>query len=230
MIRPLWWVVPLLFIGGCARSPSPIRSVTNPATDPDPSVFCGVENFAWTERGVVARAAQPSARELECLREAEFASVINLRHESSRFDEAEAVASLEMEYLRVPMVDDTAPSPDQVTDYLAFIKEHSPVFSHDAVGRGRMGVMDGIYLLWKGWPTNDVFERYIHFGAKIDCQNGGNGQIQALHAIGVLLERGDAWPVGPDQFDNVWEDCPVPEHMKSWDYGRVEYPHPETGE
>ena len=219
-----------MLIVGCARSSNPVRSVTHTATDPDPGVFCGVKNFAWTERGVVARAAQPSAQELECLREAGFVSVINLRHESSRYDEAEAVASLGMEYLRVSMVDDTAPSPDQVTDYLAFIKEHNPVFSHDAVGRGRMGVMDGIYLLWKGWPTNDVFERYVHFGAKIDCQNGGNGQIQALHAIGLLLGRGDAWPLGPDQYGNVWEDCPLPEYMRSWDYGTVEFRQPEPSE
>ena len=219
-----------MIIGGCARqvpSPFPTKSVTNPATDLDPGVFCGVENFAWTERDVVSRAAQPSARELECLREEGFVSVINLRHESSRYDEEEAVGSLGMEYLRVPMVDDTAPSPDQVTDYLAFIKEHNPVFSHDAVGRGRMGVMDGIYLMWKDWPTNEVFERYVRFGAKIDCQNGGNGQIQALHAIGLLLGRGDAWPLGPDQYGNVWEDCASPDYMIGWDYASVEFPLPE---
>lgn len=179
---------------------------------------------------MVARAAQPSERELECLREVGFASVINLRHESPRYDEAEAVASLGMDYLHIPIVDDTAPSPEQVTDYMAFIKGREPVFTHDAAGRGRMGIMDGIYLLWKGWPTNEVLERYIHYGAKIDCQNGGNGQIQALHAIGLLLDRGEAWPIGQDQYGNSWESCPLPEHMKDWDYETIAYPQVEVGE
>jgi protein tyrosine phosphatase (PTP) superfamily phosphohydrolase (DUF442 family) len=192
-------------------------------TDPDPR-DCEVSNFAWTDSGVVARSAQPSAESLTCLRDAGFAAVVNLRHEYPGYDEEAAVEAAGMEYLSLPIVDDTAPSPSQVTEYMAFIDAHAPVLTHCASGRGRAGTMEGIYLLWKGWTTANVFDRYMDFGAKIDCENGGNGQIQALHEIGLLLGRGDAWPEGQDSYGNVWEDCPRPAYMAGWDYSTVEFP------
>jgi len=216
---------------GCiatGRSSQVEPTQTQTDTDPDPYTFCGVSNFAWTDRGVVARAAQPSAGSLTCLRDEGFAAVVNLRHEYPGYDEETAVEAVGMEYLSLPMVDDTAPSPSQVTEYMAFIDAHrragAPVLAHCAGGRGRSGTMEGIYLLWKGWTTAGVFERYIHFRAKIDCENGGNGQIQALHEIGLLLGRGDAWPERPDQYGNVWEDCPRPDYMADWDYSTVAFP------
>jgi len=231
MPRPYGFIVVILMliVVGASRSQGfPSIGPTQTDTDPDPYVFCGVSNFAWTDRGVVARAAQPSAQSLACLRDAGFAAVVNLRHESPGYDEAAAVEALGMTYLLLPIVDDTAPSPAQVTEYMAFVdaqrRARAPVFTHDAAGRGRMGFMDGIYLLWQGWSTADVFQRYIRFGAKIDCENGGNGQIQALHEIGLLLGRGDAWPEGPDRYGNRWEDCPRPDYMADWDYSTAVFP------
>jgi len=203
-----------------------IAAIVHPL--PDPKATCGVKSFAWTEPGLVARSAQPSIASLACLCYADFAAVVNLRHESVGYNEAAVINALGMEYLLLPVVDDTAPSPKQVFDYMTFIDDHrrkcAPVLTHDAGGRGRMGVMDGIYLLWKGWTTREVFERYIEFGAKIDCEKGGNGQIQLLHEIGLLLGRGDAWPVGRDRYGNSWKNCPRPGYMATWDYSTIEFP------
>jgi len=195
---------------------------------PDTKASCGVKSFAWTEPSLVARSAQPSIASLACLCYRNFAAVVNLRHESVGYNEAAVVKTLGMNYLLLPIVDDTAPSPKQVSDYMTFIDDQrrkcALVLTHDAAGRGRMGAMDGIYLLWKGWTTREVFERYIEFGAKIDCENGGNGQIQLLHEIGLLLGRGDAWPVGRDHYGNSWENCPRPGYMATWNYSTIEFP------
>lgn len=194
---------------------------------PEPFSFCGIRSFAWTERGVVARSAQPSAASIACLRTAGFGAVVNLRHESPAYDEAAVVKALGLVYLLIPILDDTAPSPAQVTQYMKFVNARptsASVLTHDAAGRGRMGFMDGIYLLWKGWSTAKVFERYIQFGAKIDCENGGNGQIQALREIGLLLGRGEAWPAGTDQYGNAWSHCPRPHYMSGWNYTTAEFP------
>jgi hypothetical protein len=193
----------------------------------DPSLFCGVHNFAWTEPGIVARAAQPSPVSFACFWKNGFGSVVNLRQESPGYNEAAIVRMLGMSYLLLPIVDDTAASPVQVSAYMRFVADRqnsAPVLTHDAAGRGRMGMMDGVYLLWKGWSTADVFKRYTDFGAKIDCENGGNGQIQALREIGLILGRGEAWPFGSDHYGNSWENCPRPDYMATWDYSTVEFP------
>lgn len=226
------WLVALTLIaiaGGVFALGIPSRSQpSHRGIDPDPYTFCRVLQFAWTDSGVVARAGQPPAQSLDCLREAGFAAVVNLRHEQPGYDEAAAVEAAGMEYLHMPIVDDTASSPEQVIEYMRFIETHrrdrKPVLTHDAAGRGRMGFMDGIYLLWQGWSTADVFERYIHFGAKIDCENGGNGQAQGLHEIGVALRRGDAWPEGQDQAGNSWSNCARPAYMANWSYSAAMFP------
>jgi protein-tyrosine phosphatase len=204
-------------------------SIVGWALGPLPNLFsfCAVRNFAWTEPRMLARGAQPSAASLACFRKAGFGSVVNLRQETPEYDEAAVVRALGMNYLLIAIVDDTAPSPAQVTEYMGFVVDHfssSPVLTHDAAGRGRMGFMDGVYLLWRGWPTARVFERYIEFGAKIDCENGGNGQIQALREIGIILGRGEAWPARKDHYRNSWNNCPRPDYMSQWDYSTVVFP------
>jgi protein tyrosine phosphatase (PTP) superfamily phosphohydrolase (DUF442 family) len=222
-------VVLVTLIGRCALlgAFSGVESVQWD-TGPDPQTLCGVPGFAWTDHGVIARAAQPSAASLACLHDAGFAAVVNLRQDSPGFDERDVVEGLGMSYLHLPIADDTAPSPAQVSAYLAFVdaqrRAGAPVLSHCSGGRGRVGVMEGIYLLWKGWTTVEVLSRYVRSGAKIDCDNGGNGQIQALHEIGLLLARGDAWPAEADQYGNRWEHCPRPGYMDGWDYGEVVFP------
>ncbi len=211
---------------GCGASSSSLAGPqASPKTDEDPYTFCGVSLFAWTHHGVVARGAQPSARALKCLHEAGFRAVVNLRKEDVGFNEKAVVEDLGMSYLHLSIPDDTAPSPLQIRQYLEFVEtqqsSQSPVFTHDAAGRGRMGVMDGVYLLTIGWSTGDVFKRYVDFGAKLDCSNGGNGQVQALHEIGLVLGRGDAWPLGLDRSGRRWENCPRPHYMKSWNYNTI---------
>ncbi len=211
-------------LAGCGREAAPGDGIT--MTDHRPRNLCGVLAVAWTEEGVVARGGQPDADEFGCLRARGFAAVVNLRAEAPEFDEAAAVATAGMAYLHLPLADDTAPAPAQVSEYMAFVSRHAPTFTHDSGGRGRAGVFDGIYLLWRGWPAAAVFERYIAFEAKIDCANGGNGQIQALHEIGAALGRGDAWPAAPDRYGSEWAGCPRPSYMAGWDYGEVVFPPP----
>ena len=210
-------------------SATPTRGAARVDADPEPYAACGIRNFAWTERGVLARGEQPPAESLRCLRDEKgIRAVVNLRLEGSGYDEKAAVESLGMDYLSLPMEDDTAPSPEQVSQYLAFVDAHrragQPVYEHCAGGRGRAGTMEGSYLLWKGWTTADVLARYVRFGAKIDCENGGNGQVQALHEMGLLLGRGDAWPDGKDSAGAVWPSCPRPAYMAGWDYRVARYP------
>ena len=220
-----------LAVGGAAlacASGSPPTEVAPGEADPEPYALCGIRSFAWTERGVVARGEQPSAESLTCLREQGFGALVSLRLEGSGYDEKAAVEALGMDYLSLPMEDDTAPCPEQVSQYLAFVDSHrragQPVYEHCAGGRGRAGTLEGIYLLWKGWSTADVLARYVRFGAKVDCENGGNGQVQALHEIGLLLGRGDAWPDGKDSAGAVWPSCPRPAYMAGWDYSTSDFP------
>jgi len=196
--------------------------------DPDPHEYCGIANFGWSRQGFLARGEQAYPDSIRCLREAGFGAVVNLRSEPVEYDEKGFVEELGMQYLNLQIADDTAPSPDQVTEFLAFVDQQSregrAAYIHCAGGRGRAGVMEGIYLLWQGWPTQDVFERYVHFGAKVDKENGGNGQVQVLHEIGLLLGRGDSWPQTSYLFGNRVEDWKRPDYMAGWDYAQVQFP------
>jgi hypothetical protein len=204
------------------------NNVSQSTPDPNPYIFCGVSGFAWSNPFVLARSAQPPAYSLKCLQGAGISSIVNLRYEYPGYNEALVAEALEMVYLHLPIVDDRAASPDQITEYFKYLdarqRFNQRTLIHCAGGRGRVGFMEGVYLLREGWSTEQVFARYIQFGAKIDCENGGNGQIQALHQIGLLLSRGDNWPQGTDQYGNVWKSCPLPDYMADWDYSEIELP------
>lgn len=194
-----------------------------------PETICGIDNFGWAEENVLARGRQPNLTELECLRDNQgIRAVINFRQENNT--SSLLAQSLGLDYQRIPVVDDEAPFPAQVSEFFSFVVEQraksNPIFIHCAGGRGRAGTFDALYLMWRSqeWTTQKVLERFVNFGAKISCDNAGNGQIQAIREIGQLLGKGTAFVPSPDLHGNYWQNCPRPGYMSSWDYQAVVFP------
>jgi hypothetical protein len=98
------------------------------------------------------------------------------------------------------------------------------VLVHDAAGRGRMGFWDAVYLMRRSMSPQQAIEGYylakvLHFqGAKIGCQDGGNGQVQALSEIALAIS-GEPYLPQVDQYGTTWQDCPRPGYMEGWNYG-----------
>lgn len=177
---------------------------------------CGMSNFGWVEEGVLARSRQPSLDAFQCLRDTYgIRAVVNLRAESNA--EEDTVAGLGMEYLYLPIVDDTAPTPEQVQQFLDFVAEMraqgKPVLAHCAGGRGRVGTMAAMYRLSRCSGVQESLEEALTCGMKSDCANGGNGQIQAINNLAKTHGKGEWWPEG--------FNCP---HDSPYDYSGVVFP------
>jgi len=177
---------------------------------------CGMSNFGWVEEGILARSRQPSLDAFQCLRDTYgIRAVVNLRAENNA--EEDAVRALGMEYLYLPIVDDTAPTPEQVQQFLDFAAEMrtqgKPILAHCASGRGRVGTMAAMYRLSRCSGVQESLEEALTCGMKSDCTNGGNGQIQAINNLAKTHGKGEWWPEG--------FNCP---HDSPYDYSGVVFP------
>jgi hypothetical protein len=193
---------------------------------------CQVNNLMWTVPGRLLRGGRPSEDGMRCLAAAGVDVLVDQRPP----DEAGAgfagqAAAAGLEYLNLGIPDDTAPSPGRLAEWLAAVNtklaDGKIVLVHDAAGRGRMGFWDAVYRMrYGGLSAPAAIDGYyvgtaVPFqGAKIDCGNGGQGQVQALAEIAQAISGQPYFPAA-DEYGNGWANCPRPAYMDGWDYSTV---------
>jgi hypothetical protein len=145
-------------------------------------------------------------------------------------DVADQAARAGLEYIPLGIPDDSAPSPARLWDWISTVEARlaagQMVLVHDAAGRGRMGFWDAVYFMFNGASAaNAIEDRYLakalpFDGAKIGCEDGGNGQVQALAEIGQIVTGVTYFPV-VDEYGTTWANCARPAYMDGWDYRTI---------
>jgi hypothetical protein len=211
------------------RAPTLVPPTAVPVADVS---ACDVNNLAWTVPGQLLRGGRPSEAGLQCLAAAGVDVLMDQRPpEEAGGSFAGRVAAAGLEYINLGIPDDTAPSPAMLGQWLGTVTgklaEGKVVLVHDAAGRGRMGFWDAVYRMRYGGlsPQAAIDGYYVATalpfqGAKIDCGNGGQGQVQALAEIAQALTGQPYYPAA-DEYGNGWDNCPRPAYMDGWDYSTL---------
>jgi hypothetical protein len=193
-------------------------------------LMCGVPNIAWTEIGWLLRGGAPEDSAFVCLAAAGVDVLIDQRLPSEDPGEPAMAQSAGLEYINLGIADDTAPSPAVLQSWIDTVNtklaEGKVVLVHDAAGRGRMGLWDAVYfMLHSATAESAIEDRYLaktlpFFGAKIGCGDGGNGQVQALAEVGLILTGVSYFPL-VDEYGTLWQNCVRPSYMAGWNYATV---------
>lgn len=219
----------LLVLAGCSFPIPPVPpEAAAPLPPGGPGTLCGTPNFAWTIANALARSAQPPAAAWTCLHAEGLTTIIRQNVEEDDGSEQRGVEAAGMQYIgdyRIP--DQTAYSPAQLEtlmqDVVTRLEHGERILVHDAGGRGRMGFWEATFLLWDGWSAREAIERYLAFGWKIDCDKGGNGQMQGINELAAAFGQPPYYPA-QDIYGTVWNNCPRPGYMAGWDYHTIRWP------
>lgn len=98
-------------------------------------------------------------------------TVIDLRGDDYDPAEQQLVSNAGMKYVRMPMTTRTAPTEQQIADFLALVKDPAsqPVYVHCVEGRHRTGVMTAIYRMTvDGWTADRAFNEMKQYKFGMD--------------------------------------------------------------
>jgi tyrosine-protein phosphatase SIW14 len=131
-----------------------VRSVSSDAVQPD------IFNFGQVDPGYY-RGGELKGQDAADLAKLGVKTVIDLRNDGD-YDpaESEAVRAAGMTYVRIPMTTRTAPTSDQIEQFMSLVSNHadSPVYVHCVEGRHRTGVMTAVYRMASdGWTAEQAF-------------------------------------------------------------------------
>jgi tyrosine-protein phosphatase SIW14 len=127
-----------------------------------------IDNFGGVDSSYF-RGAQPSGLDYQDLAALGVKLVIDLQRYAEA-SEPGLVRNAGMQYVNIPLGTDTAPTADEVTQFLALVNNpaNQPVYVHCAGGIHRTGVMTAAYRQASlGWSADEAFaemKRY-HFGS-----------------------------------------------------------------
>jgi protein tyrosine/serine phosphatase len=116
------------------------------------------------------RGAQPMGRDYADLAALGIKTVINLTSDDAQADERDLVERAGMKYLQIPMTTRTAPTAEELAQFLAVVNDSSsqPVYVHCVGGKHRTGVMTAAYrMTHDGWTAEQAFGemKQYKFGA-----------------------------------------------------------------
>jgi tyrosine-protein phosphatase SIW14 len=131
-----------------------------------PSVH--IKNFGQINENYY-RGAQPEGQDYNDLASLGVKTVINLIKDE-KSEEVSTVQRMGMKYVHIPMTTGTAPTPDQIKQFLSLVEDpaNQPVYVHCVGGKHRTGVMTAVYRMTEdGWNSDQAFKemKQYKFGA-----------------------------------------------------------------
>jgi protein tyrosine phosphatase (PTP) superfamily phosphohydrolase (DUF442 family) len=102
--------------------------------------------------------------------------------------EERAVQAAGLRFVRIGVIDNTAPSPRQIRRFLevATDPQSGPVYAHCEAGKGRTGVFLGAWrMAVLGWPSGKAVAEAHRFGLSL------RSQTDALRDFGRALRQGE---------------------------------------
>jgi protein tyrosine phosphatase (PTP) superfamily phosphohydrolase (DUF442 family) len=144
----------------------------------------------------LTRGSEVDAAGVADLQRRGFKAIVNLTVENHLDEPAARAAGLA--FLRVPLIDNTAPSVEQMKAFLDFVTEpaHQPAYVHCDAGIGRTGVAVAVYrMAVQGWPVERALaeaDQPVHI---LPCQR------RFLRAFAAELSAGHiaGYPVQPER-------------------------------
>ena len=127
-----------------------------------------IKNFGQINENYY-RGAQPEGQDYNDLASLGVKTVINLIKDE-KGEEVATVQRMGMKYVHIPMTTGTAPTPDQIKQFLSLVEDpaNQPVFVHCVGGKHRTGVMTAVYRMTEdGWNSDQAFRemKQYKFGA-----------------------------------------------------------------
>jgi len=123
---------------------------------------------AVVDSGHLMRGSWPTAAELSVLRGMGCSTVVNLCEERSQDAD---VKSAGMAPVNIPIVDNTIPTTDQVSQFLATVANDGLTYVHCEAGKGRTGCMVAAYrVLVQKWAPKDALAEAESYGQGIPRQ------------------------------------------------------------
>jgi tyrosine-protein phosphatase SIW14 len=136
---------------------------------------------------VLFRGAQPSARGLAELKKSGITTVVDLRgNRGPVAAERRAVESLGMRFIDIPVRGWSAPSNEQVAQFLQLFKEdpQQKVFVHCYYGEDRTGVMVAAYrMAQQNWTAELAIAEMYSFGFHYRLYGGMKSYVRQFPAV-----------------------------------------------
>ena len=152
----------------CAAALLLTISLTVPAAAGDETSI-HIDNFGRVDP-TYYRGAQPQGTDYSALASLGVRAVVNLTSDDADAAEKADAERAGLHYFQIPMTTHEAPTPAQITTFLALVADpaNEPIYVHCVGGRHRTGVMTAIYrMTHDGWDAARAFAemKQYKFGA-----------------------------------------------------------------
>ena len=129
-----------------------------------PASVTGVKNFVAVDSHLW-RGAAPTTTGYTQLARAGVTRVIDLRAEDNVDVDDEWLATMGVDYVRIPVRDGQAPTESEINSFLDSVAgSEGTVFVHCGAGVGRTGTMAAAWLLANGVDPNEALRRNLSVG------------------------------------------------------------------
>jgi tyrosine-protein phosphatase SIW14 len=128
-----------------------------------------IDNFGRVD-ATLYRGSQPQGQDYADLKALGVKTIINLTSDDADPNERAMTERAGMSYIQIPMTTHTAPTTEQLAEFLRIVNDPAsqPVYVHCVGGRHRTGVMTASYrMTHEGWSAEQAFNemKQDKFGA-----------------------------------------------------------------
>ncbi len=185
MVKGIGAAAAFLLVGNLAILAASLWARETTSTS-SPTSIAGIENLRAVDDRLW-RGAAPTSEGYRGLAEADVTTVVDLRAEHGIEADAQVVADLGMNLVRIPMRDGQVPSSDEVDAFLVATRNAGGrIFVHCGAGVGRTGAMVGAYeVAIRELTGGDALRRNLAVGPP------------SLEQIAYVARMGDGPPEKP---------------------------------